>query len=147
MFASGDCNRLGSPTNAEGGVTNSYLDHSFVGFGFRDTGISFSPRLSNIHIWRGGGSIHPLPDYEITKNLELGTDYYVYYKNREKAAVSDTTADEQSGYLGWEMDYYANYRIFNDLSYTIRFGTFFPGAAFSDETTRTFLLTGVTWSF
>ena len=63
------------------------------------------------------------------------------------AAVSDVLADERSGYLGWEMDYYANYRIFSDLSWTVRFGTFFPGSAFSDQTTRTFLLTGVTWSF
>ena len=147
MFASGDPNRLGSPTNAEGGVNKTYLDHGFVGFGFRDTGLSFAPVLSNIHIWRTGGTIRPLPDYDISKGLELGTDTYLYYKNREKAAVSDTTADEQSGYLGWEIDCYANYRIFNDLSYTIRFGTFFPGEAFSDETTRTFLLTGITWSF
>lgn len=147
MFASGDPNRLGSPTNAEGGNRNDYVDHSFVGFGFRDTGISFSPRLSNVHVWRLGGSFRPLPDHQATKNLELGTDYFLYYKNKSRAAVSDSSADEQSGYLGWEMDYYANYRIFNDLSWTVRMGTFFPGDAFSDQTTRTFLLTGVTWSF
>jgi hypothetical protein len=147
MFASGDANRLGSPTNAEGGNTNDHVDHSFVGFGFRDTGLSFSPRLSNIHVWRLGGSFRPLPDVEAAKELEFGTDYYLYYKNKSVAAVSDELADVQSGYLGWEMDYYANWRIFNDLSYTIRFGTFFPGGAFSDQTTRTFLLTGITWSF
>ncbi|MBI5763851.1 MAG: alginate export family protein [Planctomycetes bacterium] len=147
MFASGDPNRLGSPTNAEGGNRGDYVDNGFSGFGFRDTGLSFAPRLSNVHVWRTGASFRPLPDQQATKNLELGTDYYLYYKNRSRAAVSDTTADEQSGYLGWEMDYYANYRIFNDLSWTVRFGTFFPGSAFSDQTTRTFLLTGVTWSF
>jgi hypothetical protein len=147
MFASGDANRLGSPTNAEGGNINDHVDHSFVGFGFRDTGLSFSPRLSNLHTWRLGGSFRPLPEVEMAKELEVGTDYYLYYKNKSVAAVSDGLADEQSGYLGWEMDYYANWRIFNDLSYTVRFGTFFPGSAFSDQTTRTFLLTGITWSF
>lgn len=147
MFASGDSNRLGSPTNAEGGNRNDYVDRSFSGFGFRDTGLSFAPRLSNIHIWRLGGAFRPLPDVEAAKELELGADYYLYYKNKSVAAVSDVLADERSGYLGWEMDYFANYRIFSDLSWTIRFGTFFPGSAFSDQTTRTFLLTGVTWSF
>jgi len=147
MFGSGDANRLGSPTNAEGGNQKDYVDRSFSGFGFRDTGISFSPRISNIHIWRLGGTIRPLPDYHVTKELELGTDTYLYYKNKAIAAVSDSLADDPSGYLGWEVDYYLNYRIFNDLSYTVRFGTFFPGDAFSDQTTRTFLLTGVTWSF
>jgi len=147
MFASGDANRLGSPTNAEGGNRNDFVDRSFVGFGFRDTGISFAPRLSNIHIWRLGGAFRPFHDVEALKELEVGTDWFLYWKHRSNAAVSDTLADRQSGYLGWEMDYFANYRIFSDLLWTVRFGTFFPGKAFSDRTTRTFLLTGVTWSF
>lgn len=147
MFASGEPTRLGSPTNAEGGVSNGYVDHSFVGFGFRDTGISFAPRLSNIHIWRLGGTFRPFPDVEVVRDLELGSDFYLYWKNKSVAAVSDVLADERSGYLGWEMDYYANYRIFSDLSYTVRFGTFFPGEAYSDTSPRTFLLTGITWSF
>lgn len=147
MFASGDSNRLGSPTNAVGGNRNDTVDRGFNGFGFRDTGISFSPRNSNLHAWRLGGSFRPLPTIEATRELELGTDYYLYYKHRSVAAVSDVLADQQSGYLGWEMDYYANWRIWSDLAWTVRFGTFFPGDAFSDRTTRTFLLTGITWSF
>lgn len=147
MFASGDANRLGSPTNAEGGNRNDHVDRSFVGFGFRDTGVSFSPRLSNLHIWRLGTSFLPFPDVEAVKEMEVGTDWYLYYKHRSSAAVSDFLADRQSGYLGWEMDYFMNYRILSDLSWTIRFGAFFPGEAFSDRTSRTFLLTGITWSF
>lgn len=147
MFGSGDRDRLGSPTNAEGGNRGDYVDNSFVGFGFRDTGIAFAPRMSNIHVWRAGGAFRPLPKVEVAKDLELGTDWYLFWKHHRAAAVSDFTADEQSGYLGWEMDYYANYRITSDLSWTLRFGTFFPGDAFSDQTTRTFLLTGLSWSF
>lgn len=147
MFASGDQHRLGSPTNAAGGNQGDHVDNSFVGFGFRDTGLAFAPRMSNMHVWRVGGSFRPFPDSPVAKELELGNDYYVYYKNRHEAAVSDPLADVQSGYLGWEMDYYANWRIVNDMAWTVRFGTFFPGRAFSDQSTRTFLLTGVTWSF
>lgn len=147
MFASGDANRLGSPTNAEGGNRNDRVDRSFIGFGFRDTGLSFAPRLSNIHIWRLGGIFRPFPDVEAVKELELGSDWFLYAKHRSNAAVSDALADRQSSYLGWEMDYFANYRIVSDLSWTVRFGAFFPGKAFTDRTTRTFLLTGITWSF
>ncbi len=147
MFASGDPDRLGSPTNAAGGNRGDRVDNGFIGFGFRDTGLTFAPRLSNIHIWRIGASFLPLPDVELLKALELGTNWFLYYKHRSDAASSDPLADEQSGYLGWEMDYFVNYRITSDLSITVRFGTFFPGSAFSDQTTRTFLLTGVTWSF
>lgn len=147
MFASGDPDRLGSPTNAVGGNRIDHTDNSFVGFGYRDTGLSFAPRLSNIHVWRLGGSFRPLPDVRAAKNLELGTDWFLFAKHRDAAAISDPTANDPSGYAGWEMDYYANYRITSDLSFTVRFGSFFPGHAFEDRTTRTFLLSGVTWSF
>jgi len=146
MFASGDPNRPGSPTDALGGNTKG-RDTSFVGFGYRDTGLSFGPRLSNIHIWRAGAAIRPFEKIELLREIELGTDWYLYAKNRSRAAVSDITADEPSGYAGWEMDYFANWRVTSDLSWTARLGTFFPGAAFSDQTTRTFLLVGMTYSF
>lgn len=146
MFASGDSDRYGSPTNTIGGNRKGQ-DHSFSGFGYRDTGLSFGPRLSNVHVWRLGGSFLPFEKTKGLEKLELGTDWFLYAKNRRNGAVSDPTANERSGYLGWEMDYYANWRITSDLSWTTRFGTFFPGDAFSDRTTRTFFLVGVTWSF
>lgn len=146
MFASGDGNRLGSPTDTFGGNTNS-KDTSFSGFGYRDTGLSAAPRLSNVNIWRLGGAFKPLEECEHLKTLEVGTDWFLYAKNRASGAISDPTADRQSSYLGWEMDYFLNWRITSDLAYTVRFGTFFPGAAYSDKTTRPFVLTGVTYSF
>lgn len=147
MYGSGDPDRLGSPTNADGGNRNDHVDKSFVGFGFRDTGLSLAPRLSNIHIWRVGGNFRPLPKVEAAKNLELGTDWFLYAKDRADGAISDALADRQSSYVGWEMDYYANYRVTSDLSLTVRYGVFFPGTAFSDQSNRTFLLTGLSWSF
>jgi hypothetical protein len=147
MFASGDEDRIGSPTDTIGGNRGDSEDRGFNGFGYRDTGLSFAPSLSNIHIWRAGGSFHPLENSKIFRHLELGTNWFLYQKNRRAAAVSDFTADEQSGFLGWEMDYYANWDITPDVAWTARYGVFFPGQAFSDQTTRTFFLVGVTWRF
>jgi len=45
------------------------------------------------------------------------------------------------------MDYFINWRLSSDLSWTIRWGTFFPGAAYSEQDTRHFIFTGLTWSF
>jgi len=147
MYGSGDPDRIDSPTNADGGNRNDHVDSSFVGFGFRDTGLALAPRLSNMHVWRLGGNFRPLPNVEVAKNLELGTDWFLYAKDRAGGAISDTLADRQSSYVGWEMDYYANYRVTSDLSFTVRYGVFFPGTAFSDQSNRTFLLTGLSWSF
>ncbi len=146
MFASGDADRTFSPTNAIGG-NMSGRDRSFVGFGYRDTGLAFAPRLSNIHIWRAGGSFTPFDNIAALSDLEFGTDWFLYCKNHGNGALSDATANRSSNYAGWEMDYYMNYRVTSDLAWTARLGTFFPGSAFSDQTTRTFFLVGLTWSF
>lgn len=146
MFASGDSDRFGSPTDAIGGNTKDD-DTSFVGFGYRDTGLSFAPRLSNIHIWRLGASFYPFEEVRGLEKLELGTDWFLYAKHQSEGAVSDSLANNASSYLGWEMDYFANWRITSDLAVTARLGAFFPGKAYDDQTCRTFFLTGVTWSF
>ena len=147
MFASGDPDRLGSPTDSIGGNRCDRTDRSFIGFGWRDTGLSFAPTPSNTHIWRAGASFFPFEDNGDLSRLELGTDWYLYHKHHRGAAVSDFTADRGSGYLGWEMDYFANWDITPDLAWTVRYGVFFPGRAFSDQTTRTFFLVGMTWQF
>jgi len=147
LFGSGDGERFASPTDSVGGNLGDRKDTSFVAFGYRDTGLSFAPLYSNLHMWRAGGSFFPWPGDEGLREVELGTDWFLYYKHHRDGAVSDPTADVRSGYLGWEMDYYANWRMTADFAWTARFGTFFPGAAFDDQTTRTFFLIGMTWSF
>jgi len=147
LFAGGDSNRLDSPTDAIGGNRLNRQDNSFIGFGYRDTGLSLAPRYSNLHLWRAGGSFHPWPDHPRFARLELGTNWFLYYKNHRRGAISDPTADLPCGYLGWETDYYANWELSADLTWTARLGAFFPGDAFSDQTSRTFLITGITWSF
>ncbi len=147
LFGSGDADRSGSPTSTVGGNDGDFKDEGFIGFGYRDTGLSFAPRYSNLHMWRMGASLYPWPHRDALRRMELGTDWYLFYKHHRAGAVSDPTADRRSGYLGWEMDYFANWRVTVDLAWTARFGVFFPGDAFSDRGTRTFLLLGMTWSF
>lgn len=147
LFASGDSDRFASPTDSVGGNLGDRTDSSFVGFGYRDTGLSFAPAISNLHMWRAGASYFPFPADPDLRDLEIGTDWYLYHKHHRDSAVSDPTADLRSGYLGWEMDYFANWRVTADLAWTARLGAFFPGKSFTDRTTRTFFLFGVTYSF
>jgi hypothetical protein len=147
MFASGDGDRWGSPTNAVGGNRPRTRDTSFSGFGFRDTGLSAALLLSNMHIWRAGAAFLPFEKIECLKRLELGADAFLYHKHHRDGAVSDLTATVGSGYVGWELDCYANWRVTSDLAWTARYGAFFPGDAYVDQTCRPFFLVGVTWSF
>jgi hypothetical protein len=149
MFASGDADRLLSPVNASGGNLAGTSDKSFNAFGYRNTGLALAPDLSNLHIWRLGGSFFPFNKHpnEWLKKLEIGSDFFLYNKNKINAAISDPLADLPSGFVGWEMDYYINWRLTSDLSMTLRYGTFVPGSAYTNEETRNFFLTGFTWSF
>jgi hypothetical protein len=147
MFASGDAGRLFTPNSAAGGNRGDREDTSFVGFGYRDTGIAAASARSNMHIWRLGGGLAPLEKIEFCRDLEIGTSWFLYHKHHSGGAISDYTAGEFEGYVGWEMDYYLNWRFASDLSWTIRWGAFFPGDAFQDRSTRNFLFTGMTWSF
>lgn len=147
IFGSGDADRIGSPTNTVGGNRNDFDDTSFVGFGYRNTGLAFAPRYSNLHMLRAGSSFFPCPDHRYLSQMELGTDWFLFHKHHENAAVSDPTATVQDGYLGWEMDYFANWQVTADLTWTARFGLFFPGDSFDDESMRPFFLVGLTYSF
>lgn len=147
LFASGDDDRYASPTNAIGGNRFDRTDRSFNAFGYRDTGLAFAPVMSNLHMWRAGAAFYPFAGDPRFDRLELGTNWFLYWKNHHEGAVSDPTANRRSGYLGWEMDYYANWQITNDLSWTVRTGLFFPGDSFADESPRPFVLTGINWSF
>jgi hypothetical protein len=147
MFASGDGDRLFSPTNAAGGNRGDDQDSSFNGFGFRDTGLALSPINSNLHIWRLGGSFKPLEKVRGFRDFEFGTNWFLYHKHHSRGAISDPLADEFEGYVGWEMDYFVNWRIASDLSWTCRWGMFFPGSAYSEDSSRHFFFTGLTWSF
>jgi hypothetical protein len=146
MFASGDGDRRGSPIDPVGGNTSG-VDSSFVGFGYRDTGLALAPRLSNIHIVRTGASVLPFTNKGALRNFRVGTQWFLYAKNKATGAISDFTADEDATFLGWEMDYYINYQITRELATTARYGVFFPGDAFSDTGARTFFLLGLTYSF
>ena len=52
MLTSGDGDRQFSPTNTVGGNQAGTKDESFVGWGYRNTGLVLAPRLSNLE-WCG----------------------------------------------------------------------------------------------
>jgi hypothetical protein len=147
LFGSGDPDRPLSPTDTIGNNIDDSRDTAFIGFGYRDTGLSFAPRYGNLHMWRAGASYYPFPDHARFDDFEVGTDWYLYHKHHRVAAVSDPTATRPAGYLGWEMDYYANWKVTSDMAWTARLGVFFPGRAFDDRSARAFFLVGMTWSF
>lgn len=148
MFASGDQDRILSPNSAIGGQgRGNRKDTSFVAFGYRDTGLAAGLTNSNLHVFKLGGSLTPLEQIELFRDFEFGTNGFLYQKHHKTGAISDSTAGEFDGYVGVELDMFINWRLASDLSWTVRWGWFFPGEAFDDRSSRSFFLTGLTWSF
>jgi hypothetical protein len=140
LFGSGDGDRL-SPANTIGGNRPGTDDHSFVPFGFVDTGWALSPALSNLHVFRLGVAGKPL------ENLELGSSLYVFRKEHADAGISDPGATRDSSNIGQEADVFANWAIFSDLTASAVAGYFWAGSAMEPAENRPFFLLSLTYSF
>ena len=149
IFASGDSDRRLSSSSTVGGNRAGTRDNAFNAFGFRDTGLAFAPQMSNLHIYVIGASVLPLEHMELFRKMEVGSKVFFYQKARREGAISDTTATNSDGWVGWEWDVFVNWRVTSDLAWTVRYGLFSPGSAYDDgdDSSRDFLYTGVTLSF
>ncbi len=148
LYASGDDDRIGSPTDTIGGNLPGTDDHGFNGFGYRNTGLSFAPPISNLQMVRLGGAFRPCPGSRLVENLEVGADVFFYMKDESRASGPDAPSRNADMNLGQELDLFCNWRITSDLVWTLRYGVFFPGDAFSGtRSARNFLFTGLTLDF
>lgn len=149
-FGSGDDDRVRPSDTGDliapiGNVQGSD-DYGFNAFGFRYTGYSFAPVVTNIHVLRFGVAFLPFPENKVFERLEIGADVFGY-ASAQTGGMSDPSAGVGSRSLGYETDAHIYWRMASDLSLVVRYGVFFPGNAFLDKTDRHSLYTGVTLSF
>jgi len=144
LIASGDSDRF-STSDTFGGNRTGTSDRSFNGFGLVNTGLSFAPDVSNLMMLRLGASTFPTPDVQVTRRLQIGTEFFVYAKTDRQGPIGETT--RESRYLGWEPDVYLNWQVTSDVSLALRYGAFFPSSdAFADDDLRQFFSVTVTFS-
>jgi hypothetical protein len=149
LFASGDSDRSTNHIGTDGGNRSGTEDHGFGAFGFRDLGIAFSPEISNIHVYAINASFFPMENIEMFEKMELGTKLFFYSRAHGSGPISDPTTTNEAQSSGFEMDFFANWRMTSDLALTVRYGSFFPGAAYKggDKSARQFLYGGIVFSF
>jgi hypothetical protein len=136
-----------SPTNTLNGNLPGTDDDNFLYFGFINTGYAIAARLSNLQFLRLGGSFRPFEGNPVLDHLELGANCFFYWKDETRGGISDWRADLANQEIGRELDLFLHWQILSDLAFSVRFGTFCPGDAYSHETERSFLATSVTYSF
>ncbi|HEY7090912.1 MAG TPA: hypothetical protein VH518_22640 [Tepidisphaeraceae bacterium] len=146
ILASGDGDRGSTNTTFNGNKPHT-RDNAFNSLGLLNTGLAFAPAVSNVIVGRVGASTYPLPNMQLARRLQIGFDFFSYWKMRSDAPIDEPTLDES--YLGVEPDLYLNWQIVSDITFTARYGAFFPNqSAFpTDQDTRQFFFAGVTFAF
>lgn len=143
--ATGDDDRTSATDTVAGNLSGR--DNAFRSFGYINTGYSSAYEFTNLQFLRTGIRFKPFPECEALRRLEVGSDLFWYWKQKVGGPVSDFRADVNSHELGTEVDVYANYRIFSDLSVMVRYGRFWTGEAYNDDEIRDYLYAGLLYSF
>jgi hypothetical protein len=133
-WGSGDKDRQ-STTNTSGGGNLYNDDTGFQYFGYYFSGYRLDTRLSNIQIYRLGLSLIPLEKFKFGKNILIGAKFFVYRKDKKSAGIyEDTPTPGISDDIGKEINLYLYWLITPKLTWAVRYGTFFPGGAYSGQT-------------
>jgi hypothetical protein len=145
-IASGDHDRQNSRNTVFGNGPGSD-DNAFNAFGLINAGLAFNPNLANLSITRLGASAFPLPSLSLTRRLQLGADLFLYNELARHDAIDESTAGS-GRYLGTEPDLYVNWQLTSDLTFTVRYGIFFPTAKLVENSVdRQFFYMGMTYAF
>lgn len=145
ILSSGDTDRINGSTTFAGNRAGT-KDHSFNAFGLLNTGLAFSPTVSNLMTFRLGASTFPFPDNAHFGRLQVGTDFFVFNKMREDGGIDEVT--NSGRYLGVEPDIYLNWQIKSDITLVLRYGVFFPnGDVIANDDARQFFYGGLTFAF
>jgi len=145
LLATGDKDRR-TTSNTVGGNRSGTDDHAFNGFGLINTGLAFSPDVSNLLMFRAGASTFPLRGRGIFDRMQVGVNLLIFNKLNRTGPIAEATDDNR--YLGWESDLFVNWQLRSDLSVTLRYGVFFPGDAIqTDHDERHFFFSGITLAF
>ncbi|MBI1368829.1 MAG: hypothetical protein GC162_09280 [Planctomycetes bacterium] len=148
ILATGDSDRVLSSSSSFGGNTPGTKDHAFNAFGLLNTGLAFSPDVSNLFVMRVGAATYPLRNTEWFRRLQIGVDLFLFNKFNPDGPIDEAT-NAGDRYLGFESDFYANWQITSDLAVSARYGVFFPGSGIvdADSDIRHFFFTGLTVAF
>jgi hypothetical protein len=146
IFASGDPDR-GSTNVTFNGNRPGTDDLAFNSFGLINTGLAFGPAVSNLMVLRAGASTFPVAGAGLYSRLQVGTDFFTYWKLRANAPIDEpTTTGDQ--FLGVEPDVYLNWQIVSDVTLALRYGVFLPNSsAFPHNEARQFIYGGLTFAF
>ncbi len=147
LWASGDHDRQFTDDNPFGLNRKNTTDDAFSGWGYRNTGLVLAPHISNLGMFKLGGATFPFTNVNALQQMQIGINYFLFHKHQANSYISDVASVEHHNYLGSEFDFFTNFNITSDMTFSLHYGIFLPGQAFSSQRDRHLLFTGLTFSF
>ena len=146
-YGSGDKDRQ-TYTNSLRPQTSDGDDTGFISFGSFSGGYALKPKLSNIHVMRGGFSFVPFSgsDSLSLKKMTLAAKYSYYRKDKKESGINSGEATNAELYIGQGVDVSLRWQMFYDLSLYVNYGLFLPGKAYEDDTAKNFVMAGINLS-
>lgn len=138
-FGSGDPDR-GDQNSTVNGNTAGTDDTAFNYFGYANTGYSLGPKLTNLHFFKlnfEGTFIEDAGPW--TREFKAGATVYAFFKHHSNEVISDFTAIRPNGWVGTELNLYADWAVTSDLDVGLRYGAFLPGDSYSISKSRQYL--------
>lgn len=108
----------------------SGTDMNFFYFGYYSAGLALKPKLSNLHVIRGGFQLRPLRHFHWGRDLMAVVKYSYYHKQNSEYVISDPRASVPTASVGHGLDLQLVYDFSSDLKIFYAYGAFLPGAAF-----------------
>jgi len=121
IFASGDDDYKSATEGNTSGNATQFAPLTGTSFG-----TVFSPKLSNLMVAELGGSVKPFEKERIQAGMKL---LAFFRPSSGPLDVSGLKAGEKAPWLGFETDFFGNYRIKSDLGLSLNTGLFFPGVS------------------
>ena len=83
------------------------------------------------------------------KKVAVGSKYYFYRKDEQRAGTSDFESTDNDADVGQEWDVYLHWQVMEQLRASLRYGIFFSGDAFPEATNDNteFFSASLTYSF
>jgi len=134
-FGSGDADRVSNVTSSRDGSSFG-KDSVFRSFGGLTMGNALAPSLANIRILKAGTSFKPLGRWGASRwnDMTLNLTGYTYRSDAggptSDAAIFPTGDSKSSDDIGDEYDVSLSWKMFNDMNYQFKFGSFLPGPAY-----------------
>jgi len=138
-FGTGDPDRQ-NQNGTLAGNTAGTDDTAFNYFGYANTGYALGPKLTNLHFFKvnfEGTFLQNAGTW--TKELKVGATVYSFFKHHSNEVISDFTAIRPNGWLGTELDLYADWAVSSDLDIGMRYGAFLPGDSYTISKARQYL--------